>query len=445
MLPPTSDESLFLPLIATIRWCLKCIGHSAAILASHVAITCREVARMEAGHLRGDVDEEHDVVGNVLFSLDAVPVERPCKRPKGRPKKVVETRPRADADVDAEPDDCGLCVPPPFLVSLPLHGLGPLGPVPANAVKSIPQVELADKKLIMKAVGGRTPMTPIASALVEAASMALEAGMTLDPQVLALAEQHLHSQKCRLSSNVLKKDVLGGMEGKMFHIKLQRLAAALCIYQQVVRAQLEQSVLGLPRSAQLSYVETCKYDETPLKTTLAEGASEFAGMMDENIDEQTKAWLQTAMAPSKHEATIGKVLQLHYGYGILLQIGSKFIQVEGCNFIPLQALEANTGECIASVLAQQNYSTSASEAFKQCSRVVVCDKAPGNHRAEEAMKAWRGCHWSSHVVACQVHITALVFQKTFEPLVGQTIKGLHKHLFGIADRCFNGSLQEVCL
>ena len=161
-----------------------------------------------------------------------------------------------------------------------------------------------------------------------------------------------------------------------------------------------------------------------MRTSLPARCVPLPGVALEDLPQSTSTWIQALQQSSKSVPAIGKFLQVNSSFGLMLQIGNRFIEIHGLCIRPLQALERNTGEVMLEALTRQSKASQVVERFRCLGRVVCCDQAGYNTRAEKALHKLRGGKWLSGQLHCSVHVTATIFTKTFEALVPALVKGV---------------------
>ena len=370
--------------------------------------------------LQNEQEVECESSGEVLVSLaDMLQPARPKAQVRGRPRK----RPHA-ADIPVDVDSG--CPP---LASTEVPPLTGPPTVPGHLALANVTFKIADitvdsvQQLLKRPRKGRVGLGSLECTLGRAQELAKNADPGLmDADVLSIAKMYL-DHNYRMSTHTLKLSELGGMDDKMFQTKLQRLANALVLVLKHCRCTLERFVVrDLPRLCLISYVDMICYDETPMKTTIKDSAS--TSLQPTNAPTSaTASLLRTLIRQVKGDAVIGKLLQTKPKYSLLLQIGSAYMQLCGGCYTPIQCIERNSSQIMLEALSRVSYITYDIEQFKCKTRIVCCDQAPSNLRAEQSLIEERGPTWASCVLPCAVHITSACFQKTFD-LIPKFISGL---------------------
>eukprot|EP00971_Amphidinium_carterae_P339802 6477794-Amphidinium_carterae.1 len=203
-----------------------------------------------------------------------------------------------------------------------------------------------------------------------------------DGEIVEMARLFL-SSNYHITSHVTMESLLGGMETKMYHYKMNRLANSICLAQRLSRNFLEMSVVSaLPKESLLSYVDMACFDETAMVATIRE-AKKSSGSLTGHVDDATLALLHFLRKKTPKEAVTAKILQVRPKYGMLLKLLGTHVHLHGTPFAPLQVLEANTGEVALEALQRQAQVSFDIEQFQHTSRVVCCDQAGANTRAEK--------------------------------------------------------------
>ena len=161
-----------------------------------------------------------------------------------------------------------------------------------------------------------------------------------------------------------------------------------------------------------------------MKTTVKDsGAESHAGLQSlRNVSSPTTSLLMSLQQFSKNEGVVGKLLQTKPKYGLLVQVGVRYLQIWGGCYTPTQCLERNSSPIMVEALARVAFMDHTVDDFKLKSRLVCCDQAPSNVKAEQALQISRQ-GWCSCVLPYGVHITSACFQKTFD-LLSKFLSGL---------------------
>ncbi|CAK0822181.1 unnamed protein product, partial [Prorocentrum cordatum] len=211
---------------------------------------------------------------------------------------------------------------------------------------------------------------------------------------------------------------------------LHRFAEAYFLCQVQLRKKLEGALVeSLGRERCLLYVDTSRYDETPMKTTLR-GDAAAGSASNVNLHALVPLPFGRALrlmhALAAHErsaAMVTKLMQINQAVWLLVNVGDIPVRLYLNTVCPLQPMESTAAPvCKKAVLRSCAVST-YSDGFKQRMRFCCSDSAKPNIVVENSIASDRH-GWESLHLFCEVHVTAGIHSKTFEGLMPRTISSV---------------------
>eukprot|EP00971_Amphidinium_carterae_P224127 4447366-Amphidinium_carterae.2 len=295
---------------------------------------------------------------------------------------------------------------------------------------------------------------PVTSAaLIFAALHASEHPEEIDDDYMKLASHYLHNPAAFHCASVVSRSSYLDISDKVFETKLCRLAAAHLCYNRVCRLWLEERVCQMLSKPQLlGYCEFMAFDETPLMVGMKETMPDVVVDHDSDLQAngvQDARAIQKMSSMLRSQAVIGKLLQCHQGFGMVLDIGSTlgFVKVIGMHACPLQVLERNSSDVLSVALGKQSNSSQWSDEFQFKVFATAKDKGSSNLKAEKQFLDKMSVPWSHLPLFCEVHVTANIFGSVYDgffntAVTGLINTGLSLRLAG-ALACFRRCLREV--
>eukprot|EP00971_Amphidinium_carterae_P350753 6491724-Amphidinium_carterae.2 len=341
-----------------------------------------------------------------------------AKRARGRPKKV---------SIASAPDkEMALSTSTPGMTETMILQTSTPGICCVTEQLDLPDGQLvpgSSSGMLQKSRHGRAVFQQVAYDFWDLVKKTSGPQEVKDDDIINMARMFL-SSSYHVTSHVEKESLLGGMETKMYHMKLNRLASSIFLAQGFSRYFLEKLVVNtLTRASLLSYIDMATYDESSMQSTVRDSGTYSTGLSDD-VSSSIVAMLQALQSQAPKEAILAKIFQVRPKYGMLLKFQGICVQLNGSHVAPLQALESTSGEIVLEALQRQSHVSFEADSFQSKSRVICSDQAGSNIRAEKGIQALRGDTWSTCWVPCAAHRVAACFKKTFDALLPGTISGL---------------------
>eukprot|EP00971_Amphidinium_carterae_P352130 6492445-Amphidinium_carterae.1 len=251
------------------------------------------------------------------------------------------------------------------------------------------------------------------------------------------------------NSVVVRAEKLGICKSNL-EKKVMRLAAGQLLYSKMQRYLLESALVTSMHAGQLlAYVESCSYDETPLKTMVLDAGKMVASLASYH-QRHLKASSETLASCSltlKNDSSSTKILQIRQGFAMVMKLPMGFVKIYGETPCALQAMQKGTSEVLKESLFRVAATSPASEQFALKTRAVSSDQFKGNLRAGTGIHESRGHRWQHLATYCEIHATSRAFHKTFDTNVPEHITGLIRCALSLrvggAMTSFRQSLREI--
>eukprot|EP00971_Amphidinium_carterae_P036791 723405-Amphidinium_carterae.1 len=271
-----------------------------------------------------------------------------------------------------------------------------------------------------------------------------------DPDYQALFEDFVDDGTNFHHKSVVVRAEQLGISKSSLEKKVIRLAAGQLLYIKLQRCLLESGLVSsMHRGQLLAYVESCSYDETPLKTMVSD-----AGIVVASLAGHSESHVYGSSAVDaipcltlKSDSISTKILQIRQGFAMVMKLPMGFVKIYGESPCALQAMQKGTSEVMKESLFRVVATSPASEQFAFRTRQVSSDQFKGNIRAEAAIHESRGHRWQHLATYCEIHATSRAFHKTFDTNVPEHITGLIRCALSLrsggAMTTFRRSLREI--
>ena len=304
-------------------------------------------------------------------------------------------------------------------------------------------------------VSGHRPLSVSGRACIQCWACAVKPNEPLDHDYLKL-------QKCFVAngasfhnrSMVVRAEELG-LSRSTLETKILRLASAYNVFCRSEWALFQQCLRNsLSAPSLVLFVEYMAYDETPMKTKVADPlvlqipCSSDGGARSASPEFPNSPRLQQTLSVTNASPST-KILQVQHACAVVVRIGARYVSVFGDVPCHLQVLEKNNAVVLAECLRRLSAVTSSSDAFNLQSRVVSRDQAGANKKAERGIQHERHGKWAALELDCEIHATARAFNKTYDQLLSDDVSGLLNVALclrsGANMTLFRRCLQQECL
>ena len=309
-------------------------------------------------------------------------------RPKGRPKKIATTSSSGHS----------LVAPPPQSSS-------------NNADVPLSQ-SLAQPFHLDNLVDTKKALEPILPQMTEHVSQLADLILVESPR---LDQPTLEAMQQRLVERQVVSKTVAACHAGLSHRKYEhmRLHLSTCILwsERLYRASLEHFLLSCVTSNVVMYCDgPHMHDEFAIRLGFDLPVPDPVGPVS------------SAQANHGRTAGVCKVLQTQSHYGLLVQVGSRFLLIQGSQGTWLQVLDSTSGEVILKALKQSRFLTTQVEACPLKVRLACTDSHKATRKAEEMLvddqAGWLGLH-----LFCEAHYAAICLRHTLS-LVSATTSGM---------------------
>eukprot|EP00971_Amphidinium_carterae_P174034 3449492-Amphidinium_carterae.5 len=325
-----------------------------------------------------------------------------------------------------------------------------------SAMCSLPATMFAasEESYVREVVKGLTEPSINGGILLRCLAAGQHLESTLDNAYLQLHKCFLATapESFHYTSTVKRAEELG-VSRTTLPKKLYRLVNAQLLSATLLRSGVEQ-IIGecFGDVEKLAYVDSCAYDETPLKTSIANlsGVQPPGGVALHGAGGSLSDVAAVCALPNKvKDSAITKILQSKQQYGMVLKSSAGCLSFIGHTPNPLQSMERGTAEVLATCLEQSSAVSHWAADFKCKSRCACTDMNPANPKADKHIAASRG-DWCQLHMFCEVHHTSRIFIRSFDKMIPDHIRGmLHaalslRYAAGMAmfRRCLKSVIRE---
>ena len=238
---------------------------------------------------------------------------------------------------------------------------------------------------------------------------------------------------------------------------LVQLIASLMHLQQEQRKEWE-AMLVSGRATPLMYLDTVKFDETPIKLSIRQhqewlvSSRESSGRGDgPDPGNEQDFDLSAARDPASRVSVTSKVLATQNRFALLLKDNnpseelegqSRYYTFHGTSLTTLQVLERTTGENIFQALLENLKLSESAGHFPLRVRGSCTDQAGSNLLAEAGVVKSLGPDWCSMHTGCNAHKAATCHSKTFELVAGH-VAGLVHFSLALSTANMMGKFREA--
>eukprot|EP00971_Amphidinium_carterae_P319128 6343160-Amphidinium_carterae.1 len=288
----------------------------------------------------------------------------------------------------------------------------------------MPQLD-ANVQLFPVVRGGYVTLGALATHLKDMASCA--GNLPKDDTMEKLAQDFLKSPVFHLTSGAVQEERYAcGLQP--INMRLQRLAAALCLLDRHCRFSLEGKITSsCGRQQLLYYMDVAAYDETPMFSAVHDGGagSSFgnAAGLEESVHRDI-AWMKKYNVSVRNPTQVTKLLQTQLGFALLVSSQQQMLAIIGQTHCPLQVMQSTSAPCLEKCLNIVGAVSTASDGFKLKCRGAATDKAGSNLKAERHLAMARGQNWTNIHIMCELHIISTCFKKCFDGLMSKHVSGM---------------------
>ena len=181
----------------------------------------------------------------------------------------------------------------------------------------------------------------------------------------------------------------------------------------------------------IMYLEGCRYDETPMATTVSDIHSEVlvSGGGDDGAGGTIARRVGTIRQTLGKDSGPTKLFQTETTYGMLGKVdgatpeAAQYLGLIGTPLTWVQTLDSTAAKVIKRALEKITMPSVHSQSFPLRSRVVTSDKASSNIRCEKDIQRERGGAWGSLTLSCDTHNASTCHTKT-AALVASDVSGM---------------------
>jgi hypothetical protein len=330
--------------------------------------------------------------------------------------------------------------------------------VVAAEASRLPQVEVTAGVLLQLRRGrGFLDPWPLAPSLWAAGSATSHQHHVWE-EMSHIAASYLNADVMKLTSLTAAADRLQ-VSRRSLQKKTQTLASAVIHTIASAMWALQGFVYEfVPRSSRLLFVESMRYDETPMKVKISGASSVVAGLPHGSSTAHTRsvqclrphaasmvAWAPNVCEKASTSGSSSKIFQSESSVGMLFEYGSQFFTIVCHSICHLQVLERNTSACMQEALIRQSVAAPVADSFGARLRIATTDKARANILCERSYIASpTHSDWTHVHHPCDIHIVATIFGRVFgfcdDDIAGMIRHGLSLNIAAQMN-CFRKALR----